>query len=217
MSLAVFVDYDGTITDVDTSDVFVRHFAGDGAWDEIEARLNSGELSLRDAMALEISFVRGTLDDADALLRANVRLDPTLPGFVAYCEAAGYPLTVVSSGLEPLIRRALSRHGLAHVPVVANPVTPAPEGWRIEFRDDSANGNDKAALVRAAERRGYSTVFVGDGRSDYDAALAAGRRFAKRGRKLEEYLEQRGVPFERFSTFAEITTLLERGAGFGLV
>ena len=210
--LAVFVDYDGTITDVDTSDVFVRHFAGDGVWDEIEGRLNRGELSLRDAMALEISFVRGTLDEADALLRSQVRLDPTLPAFAAFCASAGYPLTVVSSGLEPLIRRALARLGLAHLPVVANPVTASPGGWRIEFRDDSENGNDKAALLRAAASAGYSTVFVGDGRSDYDAALAASRRFAKRGRKLEEYLAGRGVPFEGFTTFAEIAAALREAA-----
>ena len=210
--LAVFVDYDGTITDVDTSDVFVRHFGGDGLWDEIEGRLNRGELTLREAMRLEISYVRGTLDEADALLRAHVRIDPTLPAFVAFCESLDYPLTVVSSGLEPLIRRALARHGLAHLPLVANPVTPAPQGWRIEFRDDSENGNDKAALVRAAAAAGYTTVLIGDGRSDYAAALAADRRFAKRGRKLEGYLAERGVPFERFTTFAEITAALREVA-----
>ncbi len=210
MPLAVFVDYDGTITDVDTSDVFVRHFAGDGLWDEINVLLDSGKMSLRDAMALEISFVRGTLDEADALLRSQVCVDPALSGLVRLCESAGYPLTVVSSGLEPLIRRALAREGLARVPVVANDVTPAPDGWRIEFRDQSDNGNDKTALVRAAAEAGFATVFIGDGRSDYDAALAAQRRFAKRGRQLERYLAAREVAFEPFSTIADVTAALSQ-------
>lgn len=214
MRFAVFVDYDGTITDVDTSDVFVRHFGGDGVWDEIEERLNRREMTLRDAMALEISYVRVTLGEADELLRASVRVDPAFPAFVTYCESAGYPLTVVSSGIEPLIRRALARHGLERVAVVANAVTPGPEGWRIEFRDDSANGNDKAALVCAAAEAGYATVYVGDGRSDYEAALAAGLRFAKRGRNLEAYLVERGVPFESFDTFTEVSALLQK-AGVG--
>ena len=210
MRYAVFVDYDGTITDVDTSDVFVRHFGGDGIWDEIEGRLNRREITLRDAMALEISYVRGTLGEADELLRASVRVDPSFPAFVAYCESAGYPLTVVSSGIEPLIRRTLARHGLERLAVVANAVTPGAEGWRIDFRDESENGNDKAALVRAAAEAGFTTVYVGDGRSDYEAALAAGLRFAKRGRNLATYLTDSAVPFEPFSSFAEVSALLQK-------
>jgi HAD superfamily phosphoserine phosphatase-like hydrolase len=206
---AAFVDFDGTITDVDTFDVFVRHFAGDGPWDEIEGRLDRREITLRDALALEASYVRVTLDEADAVLAGVVRVDPSFAGFVAACEARGIALTVVSSGIEPLIRRALARHGLARLALIANPVRPSPAGWRIDFRDASENGNDKAALIRAASAAGFDTLFVGDGRSDYDAALAADRRFAKRGRYLERYLSERGVAFESFSSFAEVTAALE--------
>ena len=205
MAWAVFVDFDGTITDVDTFDVFVRRFAGDGPWTDIEGRLNRNEISLRAALALEASYVRTTLDEADAVLRDIVRIDPSFADFVAACEARDARLAIVSSGIEPLIKRALARAGLERLEVIANPVTVDPAGWRIDFRDDSDNGNDKAALVRAAAAEGLATLFVGDGRSDYDAALAADRRFAKRGGYLEGYLERRGVAFESFSSFAEVT------------
>jgi HAD superfamily phosphoserine phosphatase-like hydrolase len=190
----------------------VRHFGGDGPWHDIERQLDSGEMTLRAALALEASYVRATLDDADVLLRERVRIDPSFASFVAFCETREYPLTVVSSGIQPLIERALERVGLGRLTVVANPVTPSLDGWRMDFRDDSDNGNDKAALVAAASGAGFATVFVGDGRSDYGAALAADRRFAKRGRQLEAYLRERDVPFEPFTTFADVTAAMRAAA-----
>jgi 2,3-diketo-5-methylthio-1-phosphopentane phosphatase len=208
LATAVFVDYDGTITDVDTFDVFVRHFAGDAPWLEIEKRLASDEITLREALALEASFVTASLDEADAVLERKVRFDPSFGAFVAACEARDASITIVSSGIEPLIRRALAREGLERLTLVANPVTILPDGWQIDFRDGSDNGNDKAGLVRAARAGGASTIYIGDGRSDYDAALAADRRFAKRGRNLEDFLRREGVPFEAFSSFTEVTLAL---------
>jgi len=194
----------GTITDVDTFDVFVRHFAGDAPWLEIEQRLARGDITLREALALEASFVTASLDEADAVLQREVRFDETFGAFVAACEARDISIAVVSSGIEPLIRRALARHGLEHLALIANPVTIRPNGWRIDFRDESDNGNDKAGLVEAARARGEATIYIGA--SPTDAALAADRRFAKRGRNLERFLQREGVAFEAFSSFAEITS-----------
>jgi 2-hydroxy-3-keto-5-methylthiopentenyl-1-phosphate phosphatase len=50
---AVFVDYDGTITDLDTFDVLVRHYAGDAAWQAIEESLQRGDVTLREALQTE--------------------------------------------------------------------------------------------------------------------------------------------------------------------
>jgi HAD superfamily phosphoserine phosphatase-like hydrolase len=208
VSSAVFVDYDGTITDADTFDVLVRRLVGDGPWNEIEGRLHRGELSLREALEREAELVRVSLDEAAALLEREVRFDPSFTAFVEACEANGLPVTIVSSGVEPLIRRALEREGLERLTVIANGVEARPAGWRLHFRDPVGNGTDKAALVSAARVRGARTIFIGDGRSDYDAALAADRAFVKREGHLERYLTQRGFPFESFSSFAEITRTL---------
>ncbi len=212
MSTAVFVDYDGTITDVDTFDVLVRRLVGDGPWNEIEGRLHRGELSLRDALEREAELVRVSIDDAAALLEREVRFDASFAAFVEACEANGMPVTVVSSGVEPLIRLALKREGLERLTVIANGVEALPAGWRLHFRDPVGNGTDKAAIVSAAREQGARTVFIGDGRSDYDAALTADVAFVKRNSRLESFLAERGVPFEVFASFAEVTRALIRAA-----
>jgi HAD superfamily phosphoserine phosphatase-like hydrolase len=163
---------------------------------------------LRDVLQAEASMVRGSIDEIAALLRREVHIDPTFAGFVALCRARDVLLTIVSSGIEPIIRNRLEEIGVRDVAIVANGIDPGPDGWRIVWRDDVPNGTDKAALVRAAGRAGARTMFVGDGRSDFDAALAADIRFAKHGLPLERYLLERKVAFEPFSTFAELSERL---------
>ena len=136
---------------------------------------------------------------------------PIDAGFARFARTAGErgdALCVVSSGMEPVVRHRLELLGCAEVPVVANGVDAHPDGWTMRFRDGSSNGNDKASLVAAARDAGAATVFVGDGRSDFEAALAADRRFAKRGLKLEAYLRTCGAAFEGFATFDEVSAAI---------
>jgi 2,3-diketo-5-methylthio-1-phosphopentane phosphatase len=210
MTMEVFVDFDGTITDLDTFDVLVRECTGAHRWEELESKLHAGSMTLREVLAAQAAGVRASLDEADALLSRQTRFDPGFASFVRRCEAKDVPLTVLSSGVAPLIERAFARQGLAHVRILANGIDASPEGWRFLFRDDSDNGHDKAAAVRAARERGAFTVFVGDGPSDYEAALVAERRFAKSGRALETYLRGRAIPHTAFTSFHEIETALFR-------
>ncbi|MDQ2858922.1 MAG: HAD-IB family phosphatase [Candidatus Eremiobacteraeota bacterium] len=201
----MFVDFDGTITDRDTFDVLVSHFAGADAWYASEAGLRDGSLALRDVLQLQASYVRGTLEDVAALLRREVRFDPGFAPFARACRASGIDVTVVSSGLEPIVRGRLHDAGVDDIPVIANDIEPARDGWVIHFRDPVGNGTDKAALVLAAKARGRYTVFIGDGVSDYDAALVADRRYAKAGSALERFLCGRNVKATSFASFSEIT------------
>ena len=205
----VFVDYDGTITDLDTSDVLVRASVGPKRWGDLDAALYSGSMTLREVLAKQFSYVQLSLDDAAALLDRDTAVDPGFAPFVTACEARGIPVTVLSSGIAPLIERRLASIGLAHLPVLANTIEMRPDGsWRMHFRDESANGHDKAAAVRAAREHGATAVFVGDGYSDFDAALVADHRFAKRNRALEAFLRKRGIAFTPFDTFEEISFAL---------
>ena len=183
-ALAIFVDYDGTITNVDTFDLLVRSVAGNAAWEAIEVEFHAKRITLREALQREAALVGITQPEATA-------------------HAHGARVAVVSSGPRQVIEPALARIG-ADVPVFANDVAFDPAGWRLTFLDESANGHDKAARVRSAREAGARTVYIGDGISDYEAALAADVRFAKKGRALERYCRERGVACTSFATFDEV-------------
>ncbi len=204
----VFVDFDGTITDVDTFDVLVRHFAGPQAWAQTEIGLDDGTTSLRDVLQRQASYVRAPYDDVAALLRREVTVDPSFAPFVAECRLRRIPITVLSSGIAPIVADRLARIGCGDVPIIANDVDTRLTGWTIRFRDAVGNGTDKAAIVRTARAAGRATVFVGDGRSDYAAALEADRRFAKSGHNLQRFLSARGSAYEAFASFADVRAAL---------
>jgi len=210
---AFFVDFDGTITDLDTFDVLVRRFVGEAEWLAFERALDDGSMTLRDVLQAEAALVRGSFDEIAALLRAEIAFDPTFVSFADWCAQRRHPLTIVSSGIEAVIRDRLDRVGLGDLPVIANGIDANPDGWRIVFRDAVPNGTDKAAVVTAARARGVRAIFIGDGRSDYAAARAADRCFAKRGLPLERYLREHDVAFVPFSDFAEIERSLRAAGG----
>ncbi len=207
MRRAIFVDYDGTITDVDTFDVLVRSAAGDEAWHQLERELRARRITLREALAREAAFVRLSRPEALALLESRARIDPTFAAFVRLAHAKGDWVGVVSAGIRSIIGPALERAGV-DVPLFANDVDYDDAGWRMTFIDDSALGHDKAARVRAAAAAGARTVYVGDGISDFEGALAADVRFAKTGRALERYCRERGLACTSFASFDEIAASL---------
>jgi 2-hydroxy-3-keto-5-methylthiopentenyl-1-phosphate phosphatase len=165
-------------------------------------------MTLREVLARETALITCTLEQADAFLAAESRFDPSFADFFAGCSERGWPLTILSSGVAPLIERALERNGLAGVPVRANDVEARPDGWIMHFRDESDNGHDKAADVREAKARGSQTVYIGDGYSDFDASLAADIRFAKAGRSLVRFLQEREASFTEFTNFKEVAAEL---------
>ena len=205
--MIVFVDFDGTITDVDTFDALVRDAVGDEIWDAIDAEFMAGHSTLRDVLVLQASHITKSHAEAVAFVEATATVDPAFARFVQAARARGVEVRVVSSGIGPIIRATLARAGI-DVPVLANEVDFGTDGWTIAFVDDSANGHDKAAAVRAARTAGYVTVFVGDGASDFTAAHEAERCFAKAGRALETYCAARGIPFTAFTSFAQIQAVL---------
>ena len=79
----VFVDFDGTITDVDGFDVLVRAVAGDEVWEAIDGALIAGDITLREALARQAAAVRLSRAETLAVMEAYMlaKVDPTFkPG-----------------------------------------------------------------------------------------------------------------------------------------
>jgi 2,3-diketo-5-methylthio-1-phosphopentane phosphatase len=205
--LEVFVDFDGTITDVDTFDALVRAVAGDAAWDAIDGPLLAGEITLREALARQAAAVRLSRAETLTFMVTHAKVDPAFGPFVDGVRAHGGAIRVVSSGIATVIHDALQRSNV-DVDVIANDVDFAPSGWTMTFVDPSDNGHDKAVHVRAAQLRGAHTVYIGDGISDFAAAVVADERFAKAGRALEAYCRERAISCISFTSFDEIRARL---------
>jgi len=101
---------------------------------------------------------------------------------------------------------------LAHldVPILTNAVDWS--SGELEFPNldrccaCSSCGTCKQAPIKDAQRRGLTTVMVGDGASDQKAALLADVLFAKDG--LARWCDLAGVRYEPFATLADVRAVL---------
>jgi 2,3-diketo-5-methylthio-1-phosphopentane phosphatase len=206
-SVRVFVDFDGTISLEDTTDVILERFAAP-EWRNVEADWLDGKIGSHDCMARQIDLVRASPEALDEVVR-EVPIDPHFVEFVAMCHKRAIPVTVISDGLDHVINKMLAQAGIA-VPVIANHMKwLGGDRWRLEFPAAqaacrTAAGNCKCAAVTRDPFA--TTVLVGDGRSDFCAAEAADLVVAKGA--LAEHCQAAGLHYLVFGNFAGATTLV---------
>jgi HAD superfamily phosphoserine phosphatase-like hydrolase len=207
-SASVFLDFDGTMTVVDTGVHLLERFTEGSAWRTLDELYGAGAIGSRECLEREWEL----LPHDEKLLRHAVRdvaLDPDAERLIADLRERGAEVTVVSDGFGFYAEEVCERFG---VPVLTNAVDWSTGAIEFPNLDRccpcSSCGTCKQAPIKDARRRGRTTVFVGDGISDRKAALLADVLFAK-GR-LAEWCEFSGVEFESFDTLADVHSLLCR-------
>lgn len=213
-SWAVVCDFDGTISRADATDALLTAHATE-EWHAIEARWERGEIGSRECLSLQLECVQASSAEIDALAD-GIEIDPDFIPFSRYCQSREIPLTIVSDGMEQIIRRILVRHGLGHLRVVANRLIPGPFGTYAlgspNARPDCLSGTCKCAVMRglrADDPMPRRLLFFGDGRSDFCAAARAADVVAAKSGLLSDMLSL-GLPVIDCPSFADAPTILAR-------
>lgn len=197
--MRVVVDWDGTVTETDGLHLVLLEFGDERIYDSAENRLGR-ELTLHQVITLEFESVRAPREEVVAWVLENIRLRD---GFTKF--ARRHRPLIVSSGFHELIEPVLEREGL-ELDVVANRLDTRTEGWQVRFRSAVPCPVCGEPCKRADVTGLGEFVYAGDGFSDRCVALAASRVFARDG--LADYLDRRGVPYERFEDFHELARAL---------
>ena len=104
------------------------------------------------------------------------------------------------------IKRILNRHGLRHVPVVANRMVYREGAYRLEFpygREGCASGVCKCGVAEAVSGDG-KTLLIGDGLSDCCLARSASFTLARQGKALHRRCAAEGYPYFTYLDFFDI-------------
>ena len=206
MNCHVFVDFDGTIATEDTTDLLLERFA-DPLWHEVEEEWKAGRIGSRECMVRQIDLIRATPRALDAFL-AEIEIDRAFGSFVRLCKSHGFPVTVVSDGLDKTVTTVLEREGL-DLPVKANHLRwLGGDRWALGFphsRSDCAAlaGNCKCQFADGVRRE--VRIMVGDGRSDFCVSGRVDYVLAKGA--LARHCRENRLPFVEYKNFAEAREL----------
>ena len=199
----IVVDFDGTITEIDGLHLVLLEFGNQDVYEEHESRLGH-DLTLREVIAGEFRTVRAPLDEVVSWMRTNAAVRA---GFATF--ARQHDPLVASSGFHELIEPVLEREGV-ELEVRANRLDPRADGWRVLFREQAECAVCGEQCKRSDVADLTEFTYVGDGYSDRCVAELATRVFARDG--LADYLAQKGVPFEPFEDFYDVSRALEGDA-----
>jgi 2,3-diketo-5-methylthio-1-phosphopentane phosphatase len=203
----VFVDFDGTIAPVDTTDLLLERFAAP-AWREIEDDWKAGRIGSRECLVRQIDLVRASEAEMDAFV-AGIEIDRGFAPFARLCHRLGHSVTIVSDGLDRTIEAVLERFGL-ELPFHANRLQwQGGDRWRLSFphaRSDcrALSGTCKCRFTEGQPRQ--LRIVVGDGRSDFCVADRADLVLAKGA--LLEHCRAAAMPHLAFADFDDASLQL---------
>lgn len=210
MKRVLFLDFDGTITRRDVTDLILETFA-DPQWRAIEAEWEAGRIGSRDCLYAQMRLVRASRRELDELLD-SVEIDDGLGELLEVCVENSIPIHIVSDGFDYCIRRILAHSTelaplLRGVRICASHLEPDGTRWHIEFpfahhSCDHGCATCKPMVMRLLARAKAHAIFVGDGLSDRYAAQHADEVFAK-GR-LSDYCAAHGIAFIPYAKLADV-------------
>lgn len=204
----ILCDFDGTIVANDVTDHLLERFASK-AWRDIERDWEQGLIGGRECMQGQIALIEAAPAVLDRAIAAMV-VDPGFPGFVALAQSLDIPLTIVSDGLDRVIRDVLLRASLPDIETRSSRLEFHGGRWRLDFpyADPSCLSMACTCKCAVARRDPRRTLLIGDGRSDFCVADAADFVFAKH--KLLSYCEATQIPHAAFEDFTQAQGLLTR-------
>lgn len=212
---SILCDFDGTISVDDVTDILLECFGRPG-WQELEQRWLDGKISSRMCMQAQIAMLDASKEELDAAID-DIRIDPAFPAFLHAARRFGWPVSIVSDGLDYAIRRILVQNGITDMPIRANRlIQTGARTWQLEspYASETCkvdSGMCKCACAAREQQNNRRTLLIGDGASDFCAAGQVDFVFAKY--RLNEYCRKQGLHHISILSFADAIELLPALAG----
>jgi 2-hydroxy-3-keto-5-methylthiopentenyl-1-phosphate phosphatase len=209
MKTLIQCDFDGTITERDTSFFLLDAFA-QGDWRRVlrdykEHRISVGEFNTK-AFAMVKEGKTTLLEE----LKGGVEVRSGFHELVDYCRKQGSRLVIVSNGLDFYIKAVLKDLGLHSIEVHAAQASFRPEGIKVRYvgpdGERLADGF-KEAYIQSFLRLGYRVVYVGNGDSDFAPAKRAYCVFATGD--LLAYCRENNLKHRPFENFFDIVSYID--------
>lgn len=211
MSIHVFLDFDGTISQNDVGDEIVRAF---GSFEPLHSELLEGKMSVAQYYSRAVeSFVPSTTPAALTAFSLEQELDPGIGPLLRWLNATSIPTYIVSDGFDVYIRPLLAMiDGAGSIPIYCNKLdwngkafTPSFPGASESCSCFCASCKRNAIISNIALED--VVIYIGDGKSDTCAVQYADIVFAKG--TLAAFCTAEGIPFHHYRSLSDVLIMLQ--------
>lgn len=216
MKLAIFCDFDDTITRINVTDTVLERFA-DPSWRQIQDDWLAGKLTAREVLEKQMPLITVRPAELDDFID-SVEVDPFFGEFVMHCARENHGLYILSDGFDywihRILRRALSAYdgSAKEIPVFACGLKVEEGRAAISFPyfpQGCVHGcaTCKPALFDRLKRGAARSVVIGDGVSDLLLAKNADLVLAKNG--LRKFCDREGIASRAIHDFRDVLRIIE--------
>jgi len=209
MKTLVQCDFDGTVTEEDTSFFLLDAFA-QGDWRRLLREYKEHKISVGEFNTKAFAMVKADKPMLLEALKGKVKVRAGLHELVNYCLGKGFRLVLVSNGLDFCIKAVLKELGLENIEVHAAQASFHPEGMKVQYiGPDGKRLEDgfKEAYIKSFLKLGYRVIYMGNGDSDVAPAKYAHYVFATGD--LLAYCRENNLKYKPFENFLDIVRDLE--------
>ena len=204
MQTLVQCDFDGTVTEEDTSFFLLDAFA-QGDWERLLREYKEHKISVGEFNTKAFTMVK---DDKPTLLEAlkgKVKVRAGFHELRNYCQKKDFRLVIVSNGLDFYIKAVLKDLGLENIEVHAAQASFHPEGMKVQYvgpDGERLEDDFKEAYIKSFLKLGYRVIYIGNGDSDFAPAKYAHYVFATGD--LLAYCKDNNLKYKPFENFIDV-------------
>lgn len=211
--IALFCDFDGTITERDITIMIMEKYGTPG-WKDTVDQILSQQKTLKAGLGDLISRLPSEQrEEIAAYVQEVAVIRPGFPEFLTYCQEQGLELNIVSNGVDFYVNPLLAPYNV-QVPVYCNRGDFSEEYvkviWPNPCDEHCRNecGMCKPSVLRRHADADTYTIVIGDSIPDLAAAKLADFVIA-RSLLLEKCAELQ-LQHAPFATFYDVITVLDR-------
>jgi len=206
MRILVQCDFDGTVTEEDTSFFLLDAFA-QGDWRRLLREYKEHRISVGEFNTKAFAMVKADKPALLEVLKGKIKVRAGFHELVNYCRRRGFRLVIVSNGLDFYIEATLKDLGLKNLEVHAAQASFHPEGMKVKYvGPDGKRLEDgvKEAYIQSFLKLGYRVIYVGNGDSDFAPAKYAHHVFATG--ELLAYCRENNLNYKPFEDFIDVVS-----------
>lgn len=209
----VFLDFDGTITEIDVMIAIMKQF-GPEEWIPLKEQMLSRQISVRKGVGAMFSLIPSSEKNrVISFVKNEIKIRDGFPEFLDFCQTEAIEYKVISGGLDfyvyPLIEKWVPKDK-----ILCNEVDFTSSHFQVKWTypcDSYCHldcGFCKVSLVRTCDPAVYNRVLIGDSLTDLGAAriteTVIGRDY------LLDQCRAEGIEVFSFKNFFDVKEVLKR-------